>query len=51
MIIVKGGRVSDFTNFQTQDIISTITAWYSLIDPKLAQTYRHVKKLDGKHNP
>ena len=51
MIIAKGGSVSDFTNFQTQEVISTITPWYSFIDPKLAQIFRRVKKLHGMHNP
>ena len=47
MIIAKGGSVSDFTNFQTQEVISTITPWYSFIDPKLDQIFRRVKKLHG----
>ena len=51
MIIAKGGSVSDFTNFQTQEAISTITPWHSFIDPKLAQIFRCVKKLHGMHNP
>lgn len=51
MIIVKGGRVSYFTNFETQEIILTITPWYSFIDPKPAQIHRRVKKVQRIHNP
>ena len=49
MIIVKGRSVSDFANFLKQEIISPISPWYSFIDPKRAQIYRRVKKLQGKH--